>query len=110
MKWNTAIDTNKLDTVNNIKKRYNLSNKEISDIWNDDKNDKVIKLQPGLVVSYIKTLDIFLINGFYPYMIELFYNHFYDMNYYVVEFDSKKINWINFLEKTFLAQQIVVSL
>ena len=29
-------------------------------------------------------------------MIELFYNHFYDMNYYVVEFDSKKINWINF--------------
>ena len=86
----------KLDTINNIKKRYNLSNKEISDIWNDDKNDKVIKLQPGLVVSYIKTLDIFLINGFYPYMIELFYNHFYDMNYYVVEFDSKKINWINF--------------
>ena len=96
VKWNAAIDTNKLDTVNNIKKRYNLSNKEISDIWNDDKNDKVIKLQPGLVVSYIKTLDIFLINGFYPYMIELFYNHFYDMNYYVVEFDSKKINWINF--------------
>ena len=35
-------------------------------------------------------------NGFFPLMIDLFYNQNFLMNYYVIEFDSDKLKWSEF--------------
>ena len=94
--WEKAIELKKLDSLKNLKKRYNFSSLELSNLWNDKDNNQVIKVQPGLVISYISSLDIFLTNGFFPLMIDLFYNPIFIMNYYVIEFDSDKLKWDEF--------------
>ncbi len=96
IEWEKAVELKKIDTIKNFKRRFNLSSENIAELWNDKNNNQVIKIQAGLVISYIHNLDIFLMNGFFPLMIDLFYNQNFIMNYYVIEFDSDKLKWSEF--------------
>lgn len=62
-------------------------------LWNAS---SVGKVQAGLLMGWLESLDCYCINAFYPAM-EANFNHADAiMDYYVVEFDSAQVSWQQF--------------
>jgi hypothetical protein len=60
---------------------------------------KTVKLQAGMIISWIQELEAYAVNAFYPAMESVFHEPGYRMHYYVAEFDSERISWRRFRKK-----------
>ena len=98
--WSDEIHNKRILTVQELMLLKNLSHKDISLFWNKNIEDHpVYKIDSGLFMKFSSDLDVYLINGFYLDMSYNFYNPNFNMNYYVVEFESKDISWFDFRKK-----------
>lgn len=66
-------------------------------LWNEQfSTRKTQKIQDGVIIAQLESLNCYCINAFYPAMEENFYHPKTEMTYYVVEFDAERISWENF--------------
>jgi len=56
----------------------------------------VRKVQAGVLMGWLESLDCYCINAFYPAMEANFYHPDTLINYYVVEFDPAQVSWLRF--------------
>lgn len=61
--------------------------------WN---GAQIHKIQAGLLMGWLESLDCYCINAFYPAMEANFNDPATIMDYYVVEFDSGQVSWEQF--------------
>ena len=71
----------------------NMDPHELFSLWNDT---SVSKIQAGLLMGWLDSLDCYCINAFYPAMEANFYHPDTVMDYYVVEFDPAQVSWARF--------------
>lgn len=65
--------------------------------WNKEfSGRKTQKIQDGIIMAWLASLDCYCINAFYPAMEENFYNPATEMTYYVVEFNPDRVSWTQF--------------
>lgn len=57
---------------------------------------EVRKVQAGVLMGWLESLDCYCINAFYPAMEANFYHPDTLIDYYVVEFDSAQVSWLQF--------------
>jgi len=69
---------------------------ELRDIW--DKNGTV-KVTGGMYVSFFKEDNIYVLNGFYPSIREIFTARSARLITFIVEFNSADLNWFDFRHK-----------
>ncbi len=97
--WDEEADAGKILGFPRISREKGISAQELYLLWNDQiSSRKTQKIQDGLLIAYLKALDCYCINAFYPAMEENFYNPKTDITYYVVEFDPDQISWEQFRE------------
>ncbi len=62
-------------------------------LWN---NAEVKKVQAGVLMGWLESLDCYCINAFYPAMEANFYHPDTRIDYYVVEFEPAQVSWLQF--------------
>lgn len=98
--WSDEIKEKRILTVQDLVLLKNISFNDISVLWNKNiKDHPVYKIDSGLLMKFSDEIDAYLINGFYCDMAQNFYNPIYNMNYYIIEFESNDISWFDFRKK-----------
>ncbi len=98
--WDEELSIGKILPTAELLKRKGIDAHQLFDYWNDIfAAGKTVKLQDGFIMGYIKKLEAYCINGFYPSMEANFYHPDTRMRYYVVEFDPAETSWSAFRKK-----------
>lgn len=98
--WDEELSIGKILPTAELLKRKGIDAHQLFDYWNDIfAAGKAVKLQDGFIMGYIKELDAYCINGFYPSMEANFYHPDTRITYYVVEFDPAETSWSAFRKK-----------
>jgi hypothetical protein len=66
---------------------------ELFGLWN---TAEVKRIQAGVLMGWLESLDCYCINAFYPAMESNFYHQDTRIDYYVVEFDPAQVSWLQF--------------
>ncbi len=98
--WDEELSTGKILPTTELLNRKGIDAHQLFDYWSGlFAAGKAVKLQDGMIMGYIKELDAYCINGFYPSMEANFYHPDTRMTYYVVEFDAAETPWSVFRKK-----------
>jgi hypothetical protein len=95
--WDDEVAAGKIMGNPQLLEQKGISADELFLLWNDCFTGKrVNKIQDGLLITYLDSLDCYCINAFYPAMEENFYHPDTRITYYVVEFDPEQASWEDF--------------
>lgn len=108
--WDDALDKKSIVTCANAAICLNLTDLMVSDMWDQSVQ---MKISRGLYVARLPRTDIYCINGFYPRMRRQFFGNIL-VRYFIVAFDSNKLNWgefrLNFIGATAVTKAKPMSL
>lgn len=113
--WHAEIKDKRIMPVAELLREKEITSTDLGNYWEELNTQKaVVKVQSGLLMGYVATLDAYIINGFYPKMVDQFHAQDYTMDYFVIEFDTQVCDWQRFrqeiLGKTNCAQAASTSL
>lgn len=97
LSWDDAVSQNKVYSGVAAQKKYgDISGDELNKIWG---SGEVKKVAGGLYVVHIEKDDIYMMNGFYPSIREVFTDSEAQIDYYMVDFDKTDLCWKDFRGK-----------
>ncbi len=91
--WDTEVEGGRIMGNPDLMETRGIDAHQLFDLWN---SADVKKVQAGVLMGWLESLDCYCINAFYPAMEANFYNPATRMDYYVVEFDPKQVSWLQF--------------
>ena len=95
--WDGEVAAGRIMGNPQLLKAKGISANELFLLWNECFTTRQTqKIQDGLIMAWLATLDCYCINAFYPAMEENFYNPKTDITYYVLEFDPSQVSWAQF--------------
>ena len=95
--WQNETDAGKIVSQRQLLADKGISAHKLYLYWNGQFTSRQVhKIQEGLFMAYLKELDSYCINAFYPSMEENFYNPATEITYHVVEFDPEQVSWSRF--------------
>lgn len=91
--WDAEIEAGRIMGHPQLLESKRIDADELYSLWNAA---SIQKIQAGLLIGWLESLDCFCINAFYPAMEANFNNPATRMDYYVVEFDPGQVSWEQF--------------
>jgi hypothetical protein len=98
--WDEQVRAGTITNNLTLMRRHNLTPEELFLRWNRQFDDKaVVKLQSGLLITWLESFQQYGLNGFYPSLEATFTHPATRMHYYVIEFDPAEVSWKAFREQ-----------
>ena len=98
--WHAEIREKRLMPVAELFRERQITPTDLVNYWEELNTQKaVVKVQSGLLMGYVAALDAYIINGFYPKMVDQFHAQDYTMDYFVIEFDTQVCDWQRFSKR-----------
>lgn len=91
--WDAEVAAGRIMGHPELLESKGINTHELYTQWN---GAQVHKIQAGLLMGWLETLDCYCINAFYPAMEANFNDPATRMDYYVVEFDPGQVSWAQF--------------
>ena len=91
--WDAEVAAGRIMGHPELLESKGINTHELYTQWN---GAQVHKIQAGLLMGWLETLDCYCINAFYPAMEANFNDPATRMDYYVVEFDPGQVSWEQF--------------
>lgn len=91
--WDAELQAGRIMGNPDLLKTKGIDTKELFDLW---AAAEVKKIQPGVLMGWLDSLDCYCINAFYPAMEAKFNHPDTRIVYYVVEFAPEQVSWLQF--------------
>jgi len=95
--WDDELKNGRICDNPTLLKTAHLSPNELYLLW--DKATQSKKIDTGLVLAWLDSINRYCVNGFYPAMEANFYHPDTKIVYHVVEFDPAHLSWKTFREE-----------
>jgi hypothetical protein len=93
-------ESGKLLTSPWLQESKGITSHELYLLWNGEFTaGRTCKVQEGIILAWLPTLDCYCVNAFYPAMEENFYHPETRMTYFVVESDPATVSWRRFRKR-----------
>jgi len=91
--WDVEVEGGRIMGNPDLMEAKGIDAHQLYDLWNAA---DVRKVQAGVLMGWLESLDCYCINAFYPAMEANFYHPDTLIDYYVVEFDPAEVSWLQF--------------
>jgi hypothetical protein len=91
--WDTEVEGGRIMGNPQLLDSKGIDAHELFRLWNDTPFKKI---QAGVLMGWLESLDCYCINAFYPAMEANFYHPDTRIDYYVMEFDPAEVSWMQF--------------
>lgn len=95
--WDHEVAAGRLVSTARLLESKGIDVHQLFGLWNKEfTNRRTAKIQDGMIMAYLESLDAYCVNAFFPAMEANFNHPDTRIGYHVVEFDPAEISWEQF--------------